>query len=46
MCWSKSAKPNEEVVQKIRSLGGKAFAYTVDVSNREQVEAAAKLVIS
>jgi len=45
VCWSRSAKPNEEVVEKIRSRGGKAFAYTVDVSNRGQVESTAALVM-
>jgi NAD(P)-dependent dehydrogenase (short-subunit alcohol dehydrogenase family) len=38
VCWSKSSGPNEEVVKKIRERGGKAYAYTVDVGSRAEVE--------
>jgi len=44
VCWSRSAGPNEEVVRKIVSDGGRAYAYTVDVADRAQVEKTAAKV--
>lgn len=44
VCWSKSPGPNEEVVREIRKRGGKAYAYSVDVSDRVAVENVANLV--
>jgi len=44
VCWSKSPGPNEEVAKEIRKRGGKAYTYSVDVSNRLAVATAAELV--
>lgn len=44
ICWSKSPGPNEEVVREIRKRGGKAYAYSVDVSDRVAVTNAAEMV--
>jgi all-trans-retinol dehydrogenase (NAD+) len=44
VCWSKSPGPNEEVVRIIKNSGGRAYAYSVDVSDRAEVEKAAAKV--
>lgn len=44
ICWSRSAPPNEEVVSEIRKRGGMAYAYTVDVSDRNEVLRTADMV--
>jgi len=44
VCWSKSAGPNEEVVRQIIRDGGSAYAYTVDVADRNVVHYTAQLV--
>ena len=44
VCWSRTAAPNEDLVQRIRRQGGTAYAYTVDVGDRLQVERAAAQV--
>ncbi len=44
VCWSKSAGPNQQVAELIRQNGGKAFPYSVDVSNKAAVEHTANLV--
>lgn len=44
VCWSKSPGPNEEVVREIRKRGGKAHSYSLDVSDRNAVAAAANMV--
>ncbi|CAG7826138.1 unnamed protein product [Allacma fusca] len=42
--WSKSAEPNEALRKEILKRGGVIHCYTVDVSNRIQVEETAALV--
>jgi len=40
--WDINAKGNDETVSMIKKEGGKAYAYTVDMSNREQIYEMAK----
>ncbi|XP_063219563.1 17-beta-hydroxysteroid dehydrogenase 13-like isoform X2 [Bacillus rossius redtenbacheri] len=42
VCWDKDETSNSSTAQEINHLGGRAVAYTVDVSEREQVMEAAR----
>jgi len=39
--WDVNTKGNEETVGMIKEIGGTAFAYTVDITNRQKIYAAA-----
>jgi len=39
--WDVNTKGNEETVSMIQNIGGTAFAYTVDITNRQKIYAAA-----
>jgi len=42
--WDVNTKGNEETVSMIQKIGGTAFAYTVDITNRQKIYAAAEEV--
>jgi len=44
VAWDINEKGNEETVASIRSAGGQCYGFTVDVSSRETIYAAAKKV--
>ncbi|XP_030377967.1 17-beta-hydroxysteroid dehydrogenase 13 [Scaptodrosophila lebanonensis] len=37
ICWDVNEKTNEQTVKEIKQKGGTAFAYTVNVTNREEI---------
>lgn len=45
VCWDVLKRDNEETVEVLRCLGANAYAYEVDVSERNQVDEAAERVI-
>jgi all-trans-retinol dehydrogenase (NAD+) len=46
VCWDINEQLNQETIKLIKSRGGKAHGYTVDVTNREKVLETGNLVIS
>jgi len=42
--WDVNTKGNEETVSMIQKIGGTAFAYTVDITNRQKIYTAAEEV--
>lgn len=44
VCWDISKRENNALIVELKSLGGEAFGYEVDVSDLGQVQRTAALV--
>jgi len=45
MCWDNETAANEQTVSELKKKGTKAYAYTVDISDRNTIQRAAQTVL-